>query len=101
MPMNQGDWHLCRLYKEAGVSISNSNGTCPYLPGEGAGPMVFAASLILYCMIASLGAVVCLMSWREGAVAKAKTYRPERYFMRGPGPKWREKHARAPMSGIR
>ena len=21
-----------------------------------------------------------------------RTYRPERYYMRGPGPKWREKH---------
>lgn len=24
------------------------------------------------------------------------SYRPERYYMRGPGPKWREKHARSP-----
>jgi hypothetical protein len=23
-------------------------------------------------------------------------YRPELYYMRGPGPKWREKHAQAP-----
>ena len=23
----------------------------------------------------------------------ARTYRPERYYMRGPGPKWREKHS--------
>jgi hypothetical protein len=22
------------------------------------------------------------------------TYRPEKHYMRGPGPKWREKHAR-------
>ena len=22
-----------------------------------------------------------------------RTYRPEKYYMRGPGPKWREKHA--------
>lgn len=22
-----------------------------------------------------------------------RPYRPERYYMRGPGPKWREKHA--------
>jgi hypothetical protein len=26
-------------------------------------------------------------------------YRPERHYMRGPGPKWREKHMRA-MTGI-
>ena len=24
------------------------------------------------------------------------TYRPEAHYMRGPGPKWREKHARLP-----
>jgi hypothetical protein len=24
-------------------------------------------------------------------------YRPERYYMRGPGPKWREKHAADPQ----
>ena len=23
-----------------------------------------------------------------------RQYRPEKYYMRGPGPKWREKHAR-------
>jgi hypothetical protein len=23
------------------------------------------------------------------------SYRPERHYMRGPGPKWRERHARA------
>jgi hypothetical protein len=25
---------------------------------------------------------------------RALVYRPEKHFMRGPGPKWREKHAR-------
>jgi hypothetical protein len=25
-------------------------------------------------------------------------YRPERHYMRGPGPKWREKHALAPAA---
>jgi hypothetical protein len=35
-------------------------------------------------------------SW-DGPVRK---YRPERYYMRGPGPKWREKHiARATSAG--
>ena len=29
------------------------------------------------------------------AVAPAKSYRPEAHNMRGPGPKWREKHASA------
>ena len=26
-------------------------------------------------------------------VIEAKAYRPEKYYMRGPGPKWRAKHA--------
>lgn len=26
-------------------------------------------------------------------------YRPERHYMRGPGPKWREKHAYAAATG--
>jgi hypothetical protein len=30
--------------------------------------------------------------WLQFAI-DAKTYRPERYYMRGPGPKWREKHS--------
>ncbi len=28
------------------------------------------------------------------ADAPANSYRPEAHYMRGPGPKWREKHAR-------
>jgi hypothetical protein len=27
------------------------------------------------------------------AIGPANTYRPEAHYMRGPGPKWREKHA--------
>lgn len=30
-----------------------------------------------------------------------RTYRPEKYYMRGPGPKWREKHARGRVSALR
>lgn len=29
-------------------------------------------------------------------VIDARAYRPEKYYMRGPGPKWREKHAHKP-----
>jgi hypothetical protein len=29
-----------------------------------------------------------------------RTYRPEKYYMRGPGPKWREKHARGRVSAL-
>ena len=30
----------------------------------------------------------------------APTYRPERYYMRGPGPKWHAKHAAVPMPEV-
>jgi hypothetical protein len=37
-------------------------------------------------------------SWRElirrGLMALFASYRPELHYMRGPGPKWREKHSR-------
>ena len=31
-------------------------------------------------------------AWRELGQALFDTYRPELHYMRGPGPKWREKH---------
>ena len=31
-----------------------------------------------------------------GPVWEVRKYRPERYYMRGPGPKWREKHSSHP-----
>jgi hypothetical protein len=35
--------------------------------------------------------------WRIVTTDLFGTYRPERHYMRGPGPKWRAKHAR-PMT---
>lgn len=29
------------------------------------------------------------------AELRVESYRPERHYMRGPGPKWREKHGRS------
>jgi hypothetical protein len=31
--------------------------------------------------------------WRRLTASLFDPYRPERHYMRGPGPKWREKHA--------
>jgi hypothetical protein len=31
--------------------------------------------------------------WETMLAEQTKPYEPERYYMRGPGPKWREKHA--------
>ena len=33
--------------------------------------------------------------WRRLRTSLFDPYRPELHYMRGPGPKWREKHARA------
>ena len=34
-------------------------------------------------------------------IDEERPYRPEAYYMRGPGPKWREKHAQARGSSLR
>ena len=34
-------------------------------------------------------------------IDEEKPYRPEAYYMRGPGPKWREKHAQDRGSRLR
>jgi hypothetical protein len=35
--------------------------------------------------------------WRRPATPLFNRYRPELHYMRGPGPKWREKHVRGAM----
>ena len=35
--------------------------------------------------------------WRSVTAELLTDYRPERHYMRGPGPKWRAKHARKPI----
>jgi hypothetical protein len=37
---------------------------------------------------------VAARRWRWLTASLFDPYRPERHYMRGPGPKWREKHAR-------
>ena len=50
----------------------------------------FRASALVSHLRRVIGAVVTFLGpfW-DGAVVK---YRPEDHYMRGPGPKWREKH---------
>ena len=44
---------------------------------------------------AAMGAwAILASSWRAVLADSADIYRPEAHYMRGPGPKWREKHAR-------
>jgi len=35
---------------------------------------------------------VVVQRWQEQTTRLFDRYRPERHYMRGPGPKWREKH---------
>ena len=51
----------------------------------------FPAPALVLLLRRVLGAVVTLLgpSW-DGPAVK---YRPEDHYMRGPGPKWREKHS--------
>jgi hypothetical protein len=35
---------------------------------------------------------ILLRRWQEHMARLLDPYRPERHYMRGPGPKWREKH---------
>ena len=44
-----------------------------------------------------LGRIVSPTAWRWRRLAASlfDRYRPELHYMRGPGPKWREKHARS------
>jgi hypothetical protein len=45
--------------------------------------------------LASLKAFADLANaWRTLIKTRLDAYRPEKHYMRGPGPKWREKHAR-------
>jgi hypothetical protein len=35
---------------------------------------------------------ILALRWQGHAAHLSDPYRPERYYMRGPGPKWRAKH---------
>ena len=50
-----------------------------------------AADILVYALV--LVAVVKI--WRPLRMRIFNPYRPELHYMRGPGPKWREKHAHA------
>ena len=54
------------------------------------------ASVLAFHLRRAVNSVVVFLSpsW-DGPVRK---YRPEQHYMRGPGPKWREKHLRHHVS---
>ena len=52
-------------------------------------------------MLASAAVKACLalLASSRGLIAiDVRAYAPEKYYMRGPGPKWREKHAHNGLS---
>jgi hypothetical protein len=52
--------------------------------------LTFIVSVLIDLLRSAVGALVKFLgpSW-DGTVRK---YHPEKHYMRGPGPKWREKH---------
>jgi hypothetical protein len=53
------------------------------------------SALVAVLVSAATGAWTSLAnSLRRSITIDVRPYRPEAYYMRGPGPKWREKHAR-------
>jgi hypothetical protein len=52
--------------------------------------------------IAAVRAQASLANFLRTQIAvDVRTYRPEKYYMRGPGPKWREKNAPGHVSTLR
>jgi len=45
--------------------------------------------------VSGLGAPLAT-AWRRFAAILGGRYRPERHYMRGPGPKWQERHSARP-----
>ena len=62
--------------------------------------MSSATTFVLRCsrlvgdsVVKSAGLMEVAQTWRTLTHDLADPYRPELYYMRGPGPKWREKHS--------
>jgi hypothetical protein len=53
------------------------------------------------CSVALKVWTAFLNACRTALAVDARPYRPELYYMRGPGPKWREKHPHWRDSAVR
>jgi hypothetical protein len=49
-------------------------------------------SVIASVLVSRLGHVAGVLAAFLNPFRDVRKYRPEQYYMRGPGPKWREKH---------
>jgi hypothetical protein len=52
-------------------------------------------SRVLFVTAPGRGLDVAARRWHSLRTSLFDRYRPELHYMRGPGPKWREKHTRA------
>lgn len=59
------------------------------------GPQLSKMASALAVVIARAHATMA-NAWQTAVADPADRYRPEAHYMRGPGPKWRAKHAQAP-----
>jgi hypothetical protein len=85
---------LCRAYDNPDPAPSNSYGTVTYYAGKELAMGRRLAIIVSNINSAIDGARDALQEcWRMLMAVDRKVYRPEAYYMRGPGPKWREKHA--------
>jgi hypothetical protein len=71
-------------------AIRPANSDSPFRPERHMRLLSFKTSVLVSLLRSAVGPVLTFLgpSW-DGAVRK---YRPEDHYMRGPGPKWREKH---------
>lgn len=85
----------CFIYNNEPCAVSNFYSPIAYIVGSGRTQMTyrkFALNAPLVSALTTAKAAV-VKFWRVWRQSHRSTYRPEAYYMRGPGPKWREKHA--------
>ncbi len=56
-------------------------------------PVSYVCAVLLASHSPSYGHTPTQWHWRRLVSPQSDLYRPELYYMRGPGPRWREKHA--------
>jgi hypothetical protein len=56
------------------------------------------SNLVADVMFSAAGLLAVVEIWRRFKKGIFDPYRPELHYMRGPGPKWREKHVHAHRS---
>ena len=94
--------HLYRTYINDDGSVSNSYSLHHYIAEPRRIQMDQQPSTLASVLaIAAVRAQASLVNFLRTQIAvDVRTYRPEKYYMRGPGPKWREKNAPGHVSTL-